>query len=445
MHEFFTQLGWGDSADADDDQELIGFSAKQQAAFMGSTGSVNVWDGSVRSGKTFTWTLLLLAVMAIYDGSAAVVVCGKNRDSIYRNVFEPIESHALFAPIRAHVNYRQGAASAMIFGKRVHVIGANDAGSESRIRGMTIGVAFADELTILHKAFVKQLFSRLSKKTSRLFATTNPDSPAHWLLKEYLAKVPGCHHFDPKTPEPEQLPHWTYWHFTMDDNPSLSEEYKNRIAREYSGLWYNRFILGLWAAAEGAIYDMWDEPGMVVDPADMPDMARVLALGIDYGTTHPTVGILLGLGVDGRLYALDEWLPGKMTDAALSRDLLTKRNEWADKGWVPEWTYVDPAAASFSLQLWEDQHPDLAKANNDVLDGIRTVASLLDNDQLKVSSTCTKLIEEMPGYRWDDKAATRGIDQPVKDIDDAVDGLRYSVFSSRWEWSHSLTTLLETQ
>ena len=129
-----------------DTSEVMGFTQKQKDAFAGSPGRVTIWDGSVRSGKTYTWTLLMLALVAAYKGTAAIVITGKNRDSIYRNVFEPIETLAIFIPVKKYVVYRQGAAKATIFGRHVHIIGANDAGAESKIRGMTIGLAFADEI-----------------------------------------------------------------------------------------------------------------------------------------------------------------------------------------------------------------------------------------------------------------------------------------------------------
>lgn len=418
-----------------DTAEVMGFSQKQKDAFAGSTGRVNIWDGSVRSGKTYTWTLLMLALVAAYKGTAAIVITGKNRDSIYRNVFEPIETLAIFVPIKKYVVYRQGAAKATIFGRHVHIIGANDAGAESKIRGMTIGLAFADEITLLHPAFFKQLLSRLSKSYSKLFCTTNPDSQNHWLRKDYLVRVPGCMHYDKKTQPEDQLADWTYWHFTMDDNPSLTEGYKHNLRKEYTGMWYLRFIQGLWVAAEGAIYQMWDEAKHVIHPDEMPPMRQTLGLGIDYGTTNATAGILLAIGEDNRLYAVDEWAPGRQTNAALVADL----KEWMEDRPHPQWIYYDPAAASFGLQLHEDGIHRIDTANNDVLDGIRTVASLLDNGNLRISSQCKHLIDEIPGYRWDEKAAERGIDKPIKENDHYSDALRYAVFSSRYLWSRSIT------
>ena len=412
-----------------------GFSPRQAQAVGDSECRVVVWDGAVRIGKNFAWVFLLLWKVAAHEGVGGIVVVGKNRDSIYRNVFEPIEQNDEFAMFRPQVQYRQGAAFATIFGKKVHCIGANDAGSESRIRGMTLALAFVDELTVVHVSFFKQLLARLSVAGAQLFATTNPDTPGHWLMKDYLAKIPGTRHFNGKTPEGDRLPSWAYWHFTMEDNPSLDEDYKASLRREYTGVWFRRFILGEWVAADGAIYDFFDTHTHVVDADLIPAMQRVFSCGIDYGTTHPTRGYLLGLGVDGKLYLVDEWAPPRGTDGSLSADLMRKRSEWAEKGWAPEWTYHDPAAASFGLQLFEDKHPNVTKADNAVIDGIRTVASLLQNGDLLISSVCTNLISMIPGYVWDDKAGEKGIEQPVKQDDDEADALRYTVFSSRWQWS----------
>lgn len=400
---------------------MAGMSSKQRRAIVRSEARGNVWDGAVRSGKTFGWILKMLHKIKNYDGTGGIIIVGKNRDSIYRNVFEPIEMVPEFARYRPHVRYRQGAAAATIFGHKVHVIGANDAGSESRIRGMTLGLAFADELTVLDQGFFKQLLARLSVPGAQFYATTNPDSPSHWLKREYLDRADEIQ--------------WHYEKFTMDDNPSLTEEYKTALRREYTGLWYKRFILGLWVAAEGAIYDMWDEDKHVITPDKIPTIERPLALGVDYGTTNATVGVLLGLGVDGKLYAYDEWNPGRKTDADLSHSM----RQWLEGTHEPEWTYLDPAAASFRMQLWEDGHPRLDKADNAVIDGIQTVSSLLDNGQLLVSSACTTLIDEFPAYRWDDKAAARGVDKPIKENDHALDALRYAVYTSRWQWGRLLS------
>lgn len=391
---------------------------------------VAIFEGSIRAGKTFSWILLMLWKIATAGPVGAIVIIGKNRDSIYRNVFEPIEQIPVLASFSRFVHYRQGAPTAQIFGRTVHVVGANDAGSESRIRGMTIQKAFCDEVTVLDPNFFKQLLGRMSVDGAQLFGTTNPDGPAHWLRKEYLSKVPGTSHYDPATEADKRLTDWVVVHFTMDDNPSLGEAYKASMRREYTGLWYSRFILGLWVSAEGAIYDMWDETKMVVPHGDLPDMVAYMSLGLDYGTTNPTAGVLLALGADDVLYAVDEWAPPKSTDAHLADDL----QRWQDARPKAEWTFVDPAAASFRLELFERDWDGLASATNDVLDGIRLVASLLATGRFKVSDRCARLLDELPGYRWDDKASAKGIDKPIKENDHFLDALRYAIASSYNEW-----------
>jgi len=408
-------------------------SRKQILAYGNSVGRVNLWEGSIRSGKTFSWLFLLLNAVRTAGRDGAIVIAGKNRDSIYRNVFEPIETIAAFDKFRTAVSYRQGAPTARIYGKMVHVIGANDAGAESKVRGMTIELCAIDELTVVHVNFFKQILGRMSPPGAKLFATTNPDGPMHWLKADYLNRVVGTPHFDPDTPADDVLSNWTIQHFTMDDNPSLTDDYRKSVESEYTGLWYDRFIRGLWVAAEGAIYDMWDHQTMVVKHKDLPPMRRLISLGIDYGTTNPTAGIMIGEGDDDCLYAVAEWAPAKgLTDARLADSL----EAWCEIHGHPEWTFIDPSAKSFRIELAQRDWDGLAKAKNDVLDGIRMVASLFARGKLKVSDKCPNLLKEIPGYRWDDKASDKGEDKPIKANDHFCDSLKYGIATSQREWIH---------
>ncbi len=429
----------------------VGASAKQLRGIASATGRVNIFGGSVRSGKSFSWTWILLQKVSKAGPVGAIVVVGKNRDSIYRNVFEPIESNPAFAIFAPHVHYRQGAATATVFGRTVHIVGANDAKSEAKIRGMTIQYAFCDEVTVLDSNFFKQLLSRMSVDGAQLFGTTNPDSPAHWLKRDYLDRL-------------KELPDWKYFHFTIDDNPILSTAYKESLRREYTGLWHRRFILGQWVAADGAVYDMWTPSKHIVRWQDLPPMKDILTLGIDYGTTNATSAIMLGAGLDGVLYAIDEWRYAptndstRHTDAQLSKGII----DWMGGPHLPpdrlDMTFVhqteldmrkrerrdnvnlrcprvavDPAAASFRVQMREDGVTTYP-AENDVLYGIRLVASLLAMGRLKVSDRCTGLITEVPGYSWDAKISEKGEDKPLKVADHSLDAFRYSVTTSERLW-----------
>lgn len=159
-------------------------------------------------------------------------------------------------------------------------------------------------------------------------------------------------------------------------------------------------------------------------------MQRIVACGVDYGSTNATRGELLALGVDNCLYVVNEWAPGDGTEAERSASL---RDFYATRG-EPEMTFIDPAAAGFRRQCLDDGFDNLYKASNKVLDGIGVVASLLAADRLKIHDSCTELIGELPGYVWDAKATEKGEDAPVKANDHALDALRYGVYTSRMLW-----------
>lgn len=417
-------------------------SPKQINAYATAWDSrVTIFDGSIRSGKSHTWLWLACAKIATYTGTDAIVISGKNIDTIARNVFAVLDSHDDFAQLRPLINYRQGSTTATMFGHTIHVIGADDVLAEGRIRGMSIALALVDEITLIHPNFWSQLIGRMSPPGAQLIGTTNPDSPGHWLRRDWLSRIPETPHYKPDTPHDKQLTNWRLVNFRMDDNPALTDEYKRSVKAEYTGLWFDRFILGKWVAAEGAIYDMFDPNTHVIPHHDLPHITKYIALGIDYGTTHPTYGILTGLGDDNRLYAIDEWAPTPgSTDHQLANDL----THWQATRPQPDWTPVDPAAASFRMELHNRDWHGLTNARNKVNDGIRTIASLLTADKLRITNHCPNLIEELPGYRWDPKASQRGEDKPIKEHDDAVDALRYAIHSTQRDWTHIRTTPTDT-
>lgn len=395
----------------------------QLTSVRDSTGRVNIWEGAVRAGKTIASLLRFLIAVAVAPTGGEIVIVGRTRDTAWRNVIAPLQDAALFGPAAARVVGNYGAPTVTILGRRCFVLGAADAKAEKVIRGLTVALVYVDEITVLPVEFFKQLLARMSVPGAQLFGTTNPDNPAHWLKREYLDRI-----------EKRELPDWRRFRFRMEDNPSLRASFVESLKREYTGLWYRRFILGEWVQAEGAVYDMWDPDRHVIPAGLVPAMYQVLALGVDYGTTNPTRGLLVGLGQE-RLWVLDEWAPSRGTDAQLSHQMRTwlATREPAPRR-DPEWVFVDPAAASFKLQLFADGMGNVANGANRVLPGIRTIASLLSTDRLLVSDRCEKLIEFLPGYAWDPKKTEKGEDAPIKKDDHEVDALRYGVQSSRALW-----------
>jgi PBSX family phage terminase large subunit len=404
-------------------------SEAQERSIAHATARINLWSGSVRSGKTVASLLRWLMYVAAAPRGGQLVVSGKTYDTVSRNVFGPLTDPAITGPAAKHITYTRGAPTATILGRPVEVITANDQRAEGRLRGMTCAGAYVDEATLLPEEFWAQLLARLSVPGAQLFATTNPDGPAHWLRKKFILRAGAL---DLRN-----------WDFTLDDNPSLDPRYVQSLKAEYVGLWYRRFILGKWVLAQGAIYDMWDDTRHVV--TRLPRIVRWISVGIDYGTVNPFAALLIGIGEDNRLYVVSEWRHDskarrrQLTDVDYSREVrdwlaqTPRPHEIGAPGVWPEYLCVDPSAASFIAQLFRDG-VNPTGANNSVLDGIRTVSSLLGADRLKVHASCTGLIDEIPGYSWDDKAAEEGEDKPLKTDDHSCDGLRYGVKTPEALW-----------
>lgn len=412
-------------------------SPKQLTSLRDSTGRVNVWEGSIRSGKTVASLLRWLIYVATAPTGGALVVIARTRDSAARNVFNPLQDTGLFGSLAHLVSYTAGAPTATILGRTVYVLGASDAKAEKVLRGLTVAGAYVDEATVIPEEFFTQLLGRMSVPGAQLFATTNPDNPAHWLKRKFLDRI-------------GQLPDWRRFHFTLADNPSLTAEYVASISLEFTGLWFRRFILGEWVAAEGAIYSMWDPQRHVVPWTDLPPMERLLALGVDYGTTNASAALLLGLG-QGRLWLVDEWrydpavTQVRLTDAQLSASL----RAWLGGSHLPqpsvlrpEWVPIDPAAASFRVQLMNDGLSGLVNADNDVGYGIPLVASLLGSDALAVSDRCAGWIGEVAGYSWDPKQTAKGLDAPLKVADHSLDAGRYAITTTESLWRGHLSSHL---
>jgi PBSX family phage terminase large subunit len=405
--------------------EFPTLSAKQLDAVRNSTGTVNIYHGAIRSGKTIGSLLRWLMFIPAAPLGGQLVIVGRTRDSAWRNVIAPLQDPAITGAAAEHVVGNHGAPTVSILGRRVYVMGASDVKAELVLRGLTVAGAYVDEVTTIPEGFFTQLLGRMSVRGAKLFGTTNPDNPAHWLKTKFLDRL-------------ADLPHWRSWHFTMDDNPSLTPDYIAQKHAEFTGLWFRRFILGEWVAAEGAIYDMWEPERHIVTA--LPPMARHLGVGVDYGTTNATAGILLGLSAEPqpRLYLLDEWRydPAtarlRLTDGQLSAGL----REWMGGHQDPriEWVLVDPAAASLKVQLHADGTRNVTDADNDVAYGIRTVASLLGAGDLLVSDRCTGFLAEVSGYSWDPKATEKGEDKPIKTADHSLDAARYAVATTESVW-----------
>jgi len=402
---------------------------KQIDSIANSTAKVNIWDGSIRAGKTIASIVRFLIALADAPKDGEVVIAGKTLQAVFRNVFAPLFSPDLFLEISRSIHYTQGSPLAEIMGRRVHVIGANDAKAESKIRGLTLALGYMDEVTLLPRDFYMTMLGRASVPGSMIFGTTNPDTPAHWLRKEVLLSgSPDVRHFK----------------FRIDDNTFLDPAYVKWIKSTYTGLYYRRNILGHWVVAEGAVYDMFDPRKHVVRA--LPAIREWLTVAIDYGTMNPFHALLIGIGADRRLYVCAEWRHDgrgstmQLTDSQYADALLKWLDSLKRQGGPfalldqPRFWVVDPSAASFRAEL-KSRNLLQAKANNEVVDGIRLVSDLFARRKLLIHESCRNLIDETSGYSWDDKAALLGEDKPIKLADHGPDALRYGVKTMKSLWT----------
>ncbi|MDE6678314.1 MAG: PBSX family phage terminase large subunit [Ruminococcus sp.] len=365
---------------------------------------INILEGSVSSGKTWISLVLWAFWVKTMPEENLYMMCAKSLTALKRNCLFPLtelvgESNFSFSMAR-----KEG----ILFGRKILLEGANDARAESKIRGLTLQGAYCDELSQFPKDFFTMLLSRNRKSQATIFATTNPDSPSHWLKTDYIDRADELSLLDIK--------------FTLDDNTTLDSEYVRNIKLEYTGIFYERFILGKWVLAEGLIYPMYQNV-LEKPPENVPDL---WALSIDYGTQNAFAGLLWG-HFNGVWYAVDGYYHSgrdtniQKTDDEYGKDLEKFVKKYTDRK-IP--VVIDPSASSFIALLRKTKWASVRKADNAVLDGIRETATAMQKGLIKVNPAIKEWKKEVEGYVWDDKSIE---EKPVKVNDHYMDSTRYFV------------------
>ena len=376
-------------------------------------------DGAIRSGKTLSMSLsYVMWAMASFDGEN-FGMAGKTIGSFRRNVLNPLMPMLKSRGYQADYS-RSDNMLTVTWGDKenyFYVFGGKDERSQDLIQGITLAGMFFDEVALMPQSFVNQATGRCSVTGSKFWFNCNPDGPYHWFKTDWIDKA--------------KEKNLLYLHFTMDDNLSLSEKVRERYRGMYSGVFFKRYILGLWCMAEGIIYDMFDTK---IHTKPLEEIKPVLIDGnryvsCDYGTQNATVFLLWNKGTDGVWYCTREYYYSgrdnnkQKTDAEFADDFI----EWIGDTKIRA-MIVDPAAASFIAEL-RKRGVKVLKARNDVLDGIRQVATWLNLRKLCIAAECKNTIKEFGSYIWDEKAAERGEDKPVKTADHAMDAIRYFVYT----------------
>ena len=385
-------------------------SRKQLRAFQQSNARLNIFEGPVRAGKSFS-SLLRWIEFCRSGPKGPLILVGRTDKTIKRNMILPLQDL-----LGGSVVYHQHKGEVTLWDRVMYVVGANDDRAEAKIRGSEFAGALVDEVTLIPENFIKMLLSRLSVDGAQFFGTTNPDSPFHWLKRDFIDRQKDLN--------------LSVHSFSINDNPSLSEQYKSDLRKEYQGLWYQRYIEGKWVLAEGAVYDFFDESRHVIDYP--PGTADYYIVGVDYGTTNPCVFTLIGYS--GATYP-NMWLEKEYYYDSKAKQRQKTDYEYAEDlikfiaGYNVKAIYIDPSAASFKLELRRSGVSGIRDGVNEVLDGIRYQSQLLSAGTYKICRCCTNVIKEYSTYLWDEKASQHGIDKPTKTNDHTMDAQRYALFT----------------
>lgn len=373
-------------------------------------------DGAIRSGKTISMSIsYVMWAMFTFTGQN-LGMAGKTIGSFRRNVFFWLRLMLLALGYKVKDHRSDNMVEVTKNGKTnyFYIFGGKDERSQDLIQGITLAGMFFDEVALMPQSFVNQATGRCSVEGSKFWFNCNPDGPYHWFKTEWIDKLVEKN--------------LIYLHFTMDDNLSLSEKIKARYRSMYSGVFYKRYIEGKWTVAEGVIFDMFNQAKHVYDQV-VDYIFGENYISIDYGTQNATVFLLWQKGKDGVWNCTKEYYYSGREEKKQKTD-----KEFADelieftKGIKIKRVIVDPSAASFIAEL-KQKGFNIKKAKNDVLDGIRLVGTLLNEGQIKFHSSCKNTIKEFSAYIWDEKAADRGEDKPIKSNDHAMDAVRYFCYT----------------
>ncbi|MBS4172111.1 PBSX family phage terminase large subunit [Bacillus sp. FJAT-49736] len=372
-----------------------------------------ICDGSVRAGKTVVMSLSYVMWGMDTFNEVNLGMAGKTIGSFRRNVITPLKRMLKSRGYKVKDHRADNFLIVTYKGKTnyFYIFGGKDEGSQDLIQGITLAGMFFDEVALMPQSFVNQATARCSVDGAKFWFNCNPAGPYHWFKLEYLDQLK----------EKNML----HIHFTMDDNLSLSHQTKERYKRMYKGIFFKRYILGLWVLAEGVIYDMFDKDKHVVTTVERKYSKYYVS--IDYGTQNPTTFGLWGLS-DGVWYKTKEYhYDGRQkSKQKTDQEYLEDLQEFVNGADNLKGIIVDPSAASFIALLKKNRFKVL-KAKNDVLDGIRNLASALIDGLIKYNDCCKETFREFSSYIWDEKAAERGEDKPVKQNDHQMDGDRYFV------------------
>lgn len=386
---------------------MISPKQKKILAFPYSKYDALICDGAVRSGKTsiMMWAFVRWA-MENFSGRR-FGICGKTVDSCTKNIIVPFISMSLakeryimrWRRTDKILEVRRGAVT-----NYFEAFGGKDESSYTLIQGRTLAGVLLDEVALMPRSFVEQALARCSVDGAKLWFSCNPGSPQHWFYTEWIQR--------------HESRNALYLHFEMTDNPGLSAKTLERYQSMYSGVFYDRYIRGLWVVAEGLIYPMFND-SCIVD--ELPETGEYY-ISCDYGTLNPFSAGLWCVNRGRAVRMAEYYYSGRDKQYQLTDEEYYAEVEKLAGERNIRHIIVDPSAASFIACIKKHGRFSVRKAKNDVMYGIRLTSAMLRAGAIKIGSGCVDAIREFGLYRWDEDSNE---DKPIKENDHAMDDIRY--------------------
>lgn len=390
-----------------------------------------ICDGAVRSGKTVSMALSYIQwAMHTYNGMN-FGMCGKTIHAHRRNVIKPLKQmlksrhYDIVDVVNENVliiQKRNKDANGQIVTtvNYFYIFGGSDESSQDTIQGITLAGCLFDEVALMPQSFVQQATARCSVEGAKFWFSCNPDNPFHWFKQEWVNKAI----------EKKAL----YLHFTMDDNPSLSEKVKARYKSLYTGIFYKRFILGLWVMADGVVYPMFDNDLNCIE-YNKPWTRTMVA--IDFGIQNATTFGYYGYYAPEKHYHLIEsyYHSGREEGQKTVKEYVDDLEQFISKQrQKPQYICIDPSASALIIEIrkrayFKRRGIKVIPAKNNVMNGIQVVSYLLQERRFTLDPSCIHDKEEFAAYIWDEKATERGLDEVLKVNDHCMDRNRYAIYT----------------
>ncbi len=378
---------------------------KQIMAFPFTKYDALICDGAIRSGKTVFMMLSFVDDAMRRYNNQRFGICGKTVDSTVKNIITPYLG-LTYAQEKYRIQWRRSDKLLVVSdGEHTNVFevfGGKDESSFMLIQGRTLAGVLLDEVALQPRSFVEQAIARCSVAGSKLWFNCNPDSPQHWFYNDWInnAKERNALHL----------------HFMLEDNPALDERIIQRYKSLYTGVFYQRYILGEWVLAEGLVYDFGED-----NITDEQPQGAEYYISVDYGTLNPFSAGLWSVNGGKAVRIKEFYYDGRKKQKQLTDEEYCDEIEKLAEGYNIKRVIIDPSAASFITALRKRKF-HIQQANNGVLDGIRRTAVYLRDGNIKIHRGCVDAIREFGLYRWDEKANE---DKVVKENDHAMDDIRY--------------------